>query len=103
MAQKRSIRNSVIYRYLNTLPVEVCLYLMAKTGRQSTKKAFSHYFTQLQNAKIHVKGNDLKKLGIPPGKIYKEIMEKLLDDVLDGKVRSRDEELRFVKAKYVNN
>jgi tRNA nucleotidyltransferase (CCA-adding enzyme) len=102
MAQKRSLKNSEIYRYLHAMPVEVCLYLMAKTGRQYTKKAFSLYFTQLQNVRIHITGNDLIKLGIPPGKIYKKILEKLLDAVLDGKVKSKDEEHKFIK-KYVND
>lgn len=97
MAQKRYVKKSEIYNYLYAMPVEVALFLMAKTGRKATKKAFSLYFTQLQNAKIHINGNDLKKLGIPPGKIYKDIMNNLLEAVLNEKVEGREEEIRFVK------
>lgn len=100
MAQKRYLKKSEIYWCLYGMPVEVCLYLMAKTGRPSTKKAFSLFFTQLKNAKLHINGNDLKKLGIPPGRIYKKILEALLDAVLNGKVKSKEEELKFIK-KYV--
>lgn len=99
IAQKRSLKNAEIYRYLHPLPVEVCLYLMSKTNRQASKKAFSLYFTQLQNTDIHVTGKDLIKLGIEPGRIYKQILEELREAVLNGKVEGREEELKFIKRR----
>ena len=101
LSKKRVIKNSVIYNYLKEIPVEVCLYLMAKTNRPVTKKAFSNYFSKLQNLKIHVKGHDLKKMGIPPGEIYKEIFASILDAVLNDKVSGKDEEIQFFKKKYL--
>ncbi len=100
LSKKRALKNSEIYRHIHPLPLEVSLYLMAKTKRQSTKKAFSVYFTKLRNIRIHVTGDDLIKLGISPGRIYKKILEDLLDAVLNGLVKGRDEELKFVKKKF---
>ncbi len=98
IAHKRPLKDSDIYRYLHVLPVEVCLYLMAKTGRRTTKKAFSLYFTKLRNTKIHVNGKDLQKLGIPPGKIYKHMLDSLLDEILNGKIEGKEEEITFIKT-----
>ena len=101
MAEKRPLENHEIYQYLHNIPIEVCLYLMAKTTRQDTKKAFSLYYTQLHNAGIHVTGKDLKKLGIPPGKIFKKIMKELLKAVLNGEIKGKKEEISFVKNRYI--
>ena len=100
LSKKRTIKNSDIYKLLKDIPVEVCLYLMAKTNRQVTKKSFSNYISKLQNIKLHVKGNDLKKLGILPGQIYKEIFDSVFDAVLNEKVSGKEEEIKFIKKKY---
>ncbi|MCX5895063.1 MAG: CBS domain-containing protein, partial [Proteobacteria bacterium] len=100
MLSKRSFKNSELYRNLNAQPVEVCLYLMAKTNQKSVKKAFSLYFTHLQNTSIHVSGNDLVRLGIQPGKIYKQILTDLLEAVLNKEVSGRKGEIEYIKKKY---
>jgi tRNA nucleotidyltransferase (CCA-adding enzyme) len=45
---------------------------------------------------VELSGDDLKKLGIPPGPRYKKILAELLDAKLDGLVRNREEETAFV-------
>ncbi len=103
MAQKKTLKNSEIYRLLSPLPVEVSLYLMAKTSRKATRKAFSLYFTQLQQKKISVSGMDLKKLGIMPGRVYRFILDTLHDAVINEEVSGKEEEIRFVKERFVDN
>jgi tRNA nucleotidyltransferase (CCA-adding enzyme) len=100
MLTKRSFKNSELYRHLNGLPVEVCLYLMAKTNQQAVKKAVSLYFTHLQNCTIHVTGDDLIRMGIKPGKIYTQILDDLHNAVLDEKVAGRKNELEYIRKKF---
>jgi tRNA nucleotidyltransferase (CCA-adding enzyme) len=102
MLTKRSFKSSDLYRRLNDLPVEVCLYIMAKTNHPVVKRAVSLYFTHLQNISVHVKGDDLIRMGIKPGKIYKRILDDLHDVVLDEKVAGRDSELAFIRKKYAH-
>jgi tRNA nucleotidyltransferase (CCA-adding enzyme) len=97
---KRSFKNSELYRRLSELPVEVCLYIMAKTSHPVVKRAVSLYFTHLQNISIHVKGDDLIRMGIKPGKIYTRILDDVHDAVLDERVAGRDGELAYVRKKY---
>ena len=57
------------------------------------------YLTRLRTVKVLLTGEDLKKMGIPPGPRYKEILAELLDAKLDGLVRNREEELAFAGKK----
>jgi tRNA nucleotidyltransferase (CCA-adding enzyme) len=47
-----------------------------------------------------LRGRDLKKLGFPPGAIYREILDDLLDARLNGEIMNRQEELARVRARY---
>jgi hypothetical protein len=47
-----------------------------------------------------VRGNDLKKLGISPGEVYKQIFDATLDVVLNEKVSGKEEEIKFIKKKF---
>ncbi len=95
--------NADIYRLLHDIPLDVSLYLMAKSGRLQTKKAFSIYFTKLQHSRVHLTGNDLKKLGIKPGKRYRQILDSVQDAVLNAQVSGREEELQFVKNNFLKD
>jgi tRNA nucleotidyltransferase (CCA-adding enzyme) len=95
--------NAYIYRLLHDIPLEVSLYLMAKSGRLLTKKAFSAYFTQLQHARVHLTGKDLQNLGIAPGKRYRQILDSLQDAVLNARVSGREEELNFVRNNFLKD
>jgi len=101
LASAKNHKNSDIYRILSQIPLDVSLYLMAKSGRLLTKKAFSVYFTQLQHARVHLTGKDLKQLGIEPGRRYRHILDRLQDAVLNGRVSGRDDELRFVRRTFL--
>ena len=103
LAKKKKSENSNIYRLLHDMPLDVSLYLMAKSGRPLTKKAFSIYFTQLQHARVHLTGKDLKKLGIAPGKRYRQILDCVQDAVLNAQVSGREEEMRFVRDKFLKD
>lgn len=97
-ASRRSkILRSETYYWLKGLPVEILLYMMAKTGDESVKKFISLYFTQLQNIHCLITGDDLKELGLPPGPRYREILDKVLIARLDGEVATREDELRLVR------
>ena len=97
---KRSFKNSEIYRLFSPVSAEVLLYLMAKISRQNIRKAISYYFTHLKNVRIHITGDDLKSLGIPQGPIYKKILEDVTDAILDEKVKTKEEEIQYVKDHY---
>jgi tRNA nucleotidyltransferase (CCA-adding enzyme) len=101
MVKKKSLKNSDLYHLFNPLSTECLIYLMAKVTKREAKKALSTFLSQLRHATIATTGEDLKKLGFPPGKIYKKILDTLLDAKLDGKVQNRREEIAYVKENFL--
>jgi tRNA nucleotidyltransferase (CCA-adding enzyme) len=90
-------KNSTIYRGIFVFKIELILYMMAATKNEALKRSISNYFTQLRHIETSIKGKDLKELGLKPGPIYREILEAVLDGKLNGRIKTRREELAFVK------
>jgi tRNA nucleotidyltransferase (CCA-adding enzyme) len=102
-ARRSRIHRSEIYHWLNGLPVEILLYMMAKSFDETVKKFISLYFTQLQNVHCLISGEDLKKMGLPPGPRYREILDKVLKARLDNEVTTREDELRLAKKEMARS
>ena len=96
-------KRSNLYFLLRSLPTDFLLYSMGGSESQETKKAISLYFTDLKRVRISLRGQDLKRLGLVPGPIYTEILHSLLREKLDQKLASRQEELQFVKQKFLRS
>lgn len=90
------VENSILYESLCVFKTELILYMMAVTTHEEVRKAISHYYTQLRNVKIALKGEDLKALGIPPGPVYREILKAVLDAKLNGLLETKEDELDYV-------
>jgi tRNA nucleotidyltransferase (CCA-adding enzyme) len=89
--------NSRLYRKLSEFRTELILYMMAVAKQEKIKKAISHYFTNLRSVGVSLKGRDLRKMGIEPGPIYREILDATLDAKLNGKLKTRKDELGFAR------
>ena len=95
MARRGAVARSAIHAWLRELPVEVLLYMMAKTGSEKVKKAISLYFTQLQGVRTLITGEDLKRMGAPPGPLFAKVLDEVLSARLNDRVQSREDELRL--------
>ncbi|MFH1075508.1 MAG: CBS domain-containing protein [Pseudomonadota bacterium] len=89
--------NSTVYAALKPLSLETLLYIMARAENERTQKAISLYITKLRGVKIFLRGNDLQKLDIKPGPVYREIMEEVLNARLNGLVETRHDEIEFAR------
>ncbi len=87
---------SRIYSLLHgyRLPAITANYLA--TDSKVTRKQIDLYLTRLRYVKPSLTGSDLQKMGIPPGPRMKEILHKLLEGRLDGKVNSKKGEMEMV-------
>ncbi len=89
-----------IYRVLSPIDTETLLFLMGFIKDQEAKKAISLHVTYLRRVKSHLDGNDLKKLGYPPGPAFRRILDRLLLERLDNTLDSREDEIAFLKRHY---
>jgi tRNA nucleotidyltransferase (CCA-adding enzyme) len=87
---------STVVHHLEPLPVEALLLAHALSDDQVVKNHLKLYLDGLRYVRPRLNGSDLKKLGLEPGPRYRKIIESLKKAVLDGEVRTPQEELNFV-------
>lgn len=95
--QGKVLKSSEVYNILKPIPMEDILYIMAKTKSDDTKKTISNFITHLKACKTLLHGDDLKRLGVPEGPIYSEILQTLLEKRLDEKIKTKADEEKAVK------
>ena len=100
MASQETLKNSDVYRKLHPFHTETLLYMMASTTRESIKRAISNYITRLRSTTTFLNGNDLKEMGFKPGPLFREILDSLLDARLNGEVKTRLNEIEFVRRNW---
>jgi tRNA nucleotidyltransferase (CCA-adding enzyme) len=98
MERNLPTKNSTIYKHLAVFRIELILYMMAATKHKTVKRSISNYVTQLRYINTSVTGKDLKNMDLEPGPIYREILQAVLDAKLNGQLKTRNDELDFVKA-----
>jgi len=89
-----------IYYILYPLNVQTILFTMAKAQRKEQKKAVSLFLTTLRKIRPELKGEDLQEMGYKPGPLYKKIFTAMLDARLERQVKSRENEINFVRERF---
>jgi tRNA nucleotidyltransferase (CCA-adding enzyme) len=97
MERHLPLSNSTLYHQLTGFRIELALYMMAATKSEKVKKSISNHFTRLRNIQSSVTGKDLIKMGLEPGPNFKKILQAVLDAKLNGRLKTRNDELGFVK------
>ena len=108
ITQSRDILNKLpsndpagLYHVLNGVNLEILLFSMAQSKSKQKQKAISQYLIELRKIKPILKGKDLQKIGIKPGPVYSKLFSELLDEKLSGRLKTKEDEERFVTEKYL--
>jgi tRNA nucleotidyltransferase (CCA-adding enzyme) len=86
-------------RLFDGAPPEVLVHLMAACDDPRVQRAVPLYLSHLADVRTALTGKDLQALGLPPGPDYRKILGALRELRLRGRVRSRDDELDWLKRK----
>ena len=89
---------SKVYSLLRGIDSEIILIIMSRSSSENLVSRIRIYLTEYRFVSGRVNGGDLKNLGISPGPRYKKILDELISARLDGRVRSRKEELNLVTS-----
>lgn len=87
---------SQLYAMFRHMPLEFLLYIMASADNPGLEGNISRYITRWRREKADINGNDLKRLGIPPGPKYSELLEMALLAKLDGKAPNAKSQLALI-------
>ncbi|NLP13311.1 MAG: CBS domain-containing protein [Clostridium sp.] len=86
-----------IYNELKELSTEA-LFVLCMISRDDKKdNRIIRYINYLKNIKTAVTGKDLKKLGQKPGPKFAKILEKVLEEKINGRVETYEDELLYVR------
>ena len=55
------------------------------------------FLDEMDGIKPQITGEDIQKAGMPPGGIYAEIFDLILEEKLSGNLVTREDELKFLK------
>eukprot|EP01102_Stenamoeba_stenopodia_P005227 TRINITY_DN1576_c0_g1_i1.p1 TRINITY_DN1576_c0_g1~~TRINITY_DN1576_c0_g1_i1.p1 ORF type:complete len:830 (+),score=132.39 TRINITY_DN1576_c0_g1_i1:41-2530(+) len=93
---------SKTYDMLNSMSPEGIVYLWAELENEpSGRRCVESFVSTLRAKKLSINGNDLKKLGVPPGKMYAKLLKMTLDALLDGIVAAdKDSQVQWVSSKW---
>jgi tRNA nucleotidyltransferase (CCA-adding enzyme) len=91
------IPNSKVYNLLKKYSSAAVAANRLVTDSILIKRRLALYLNKLYDVKPVLTGDDLNKMGIPPGPKMKDILDKLLEARLDGKVKSRKGEVGTVE------
>jgi tRNA nucleotidyltransferase (CCA-adding enzyme) len=89
-----------IYKALYHLDIETILLAMAAAIDDNKKKDISRYLIELRKVKPLCTGRDIRNIGILPGPLYSGILETLLEERLRGNLKTKDDELAFIRERY---
>lgn len=95
---RTKLANSRLYHLLHSYSLTAIQAVTIATGSKITRERLNLYLNNLRLIKPSLTGEDLKKMGIPEGPKMKEILQKLLDARLDGKVKDREGEEQIAKS-----
>jgi len=93
----KSLTPSKVYSVLKNLSLEEILFLRAKTKNKIVLSNVEAFLAKHDKIKIKLGGEDLKKLGLKPGPVYANILREVLHNKIDGKFKTKEDELKFVK------
>jgi tRNA nucleotidyltransferase (CCA-adding enzyme) len=76
----------------------VALYAVyLANDREEIRTLLDTYINKWHPVAPSITGDDLLKLGIPPGPVYRHILNTLRNSMLDGEIRSTNDERRLLR------
>ncbi len=99
---KEGLYPSELAAVLRDFSLEGLLLIYSLTDSERIRSYLKLYMNNLKFVRPSICGEDLKKLGLEPGPLYTEILDKLKEAILDGAVSSPQDEIEFVLS-YLQN
>ena len=78
-----------------TSPLLAASWLVTETP--AIQEQLTRYWTEWRHVKPELTGEDLKRLGLKPGPLYRQIFAALREARLNGEIHTREEEEEFVE------
>ena len=88
---------SELDRLLHPFSDAILLTARAAVDDPLFRKRLAFYQKQLRPRQIHVSGEDLRRWGVRPGPIYRQVFQQVRAALLDGRIHTPEEEIALAK------
>jgi len=93
---QKHIQPAQIFKVLEPLSYEILVMIKARYKNRFLRKHISDFFSVFNGTRLHLAGDDLKKLGSAPGPHYRKLLTRVLYAKLNGLISTKSEELAFL-------
>ncbi len=90
-----------VYRMLKGLPEELLVLIIAVANTGKVRRVVNKYFSEWRKVKIKLSGDDLLKLGLKPGPRFGKILEEVLYAKLNGRLKTKRDEVAYVVDNFL--
>jgi len=98
LARQRSLGPRQIYHLLETVSVDLLVFILTEySDKQKVQAKVYNYLFKYKPLRQRLPVRELQLMGVPPGPKSEEILEKYFEAVLDGKLRGRTAQLKFLR------
>ncbi len=98
----KDLRPSRIARLIDPLSPEARVLVQATLSGPDAR-AVTNYLAHSRKIAPDLRGEDLRRLGVRPGPIYRKIFAALRAARLDGRLQSAQEEIAFVRRRFAGS
>ena len=94
---RNGLKPSEIVAILDETSDEARLLIRVATDSWLVRQRLDQYQRRLRHIRSILTGDDLRRMGLPPGRLYSQILTRLRAALLDGEIASREDEERLVR------
>ncbi|MBU3959176.1 MAG: hypothetical protein KKE91_04915, partial [Candidatus Omnitrophica bacterium] len=94
---RAKVNPSIIFSLLEPLSYEIIILIKAKSENRNIQRRIKDFFEIYNGMRPYISGDDLSGLGIAPGPYYQKIFSEVLNAKLNGRIRTKQEELALIK------
>ncbi len=94
-------KNSELYEKIKNISENLLVFFCSYLDIDISERIIQ-ILKKKEEKKMLISGKDLKELGLKPSPVFKEIIEDVFKQYLDGKIKSKKEALAYIRKKYIN-
>ncbi len=92
-----SLKPAKIFAMLEPLSYEVIIMLKAKYPKPNINRHIEDFFEIYNGMRLFVSGHDLHGFGLKPGPVYQQIFSRVLEAKLNGRLKTKQQELELIR------
>lgn len=98
LSRRRKIAPREIFHLLTPIPIELLVFVLAEySGKQKVQAKIYNFLFKYRPLRNKLPVRELQLMGVSTGPKFDQILEKYFEAQLDGKLRGRAEQLRFLR------